>query len=135
MILNWEANGTFRARNYTNGSEINTVNFNSAFDVNGPASLTLSLTRESDNTFSAAFDSGSGLIQLNSTGGTETEIFTAGDIGNGDFFIGIETFGSGTRNFDNLQIQAIPEPGSLAFLAVSLGTLMATRRRRRSIQQ
>ena len=103
--FNWKTDGTFRARRYTNGSGTDT-NFDSSFDTGASTSVTLYLTRESDNTFSAAFDSGSGLTQLNTTGGTEKQIFTAGDTGNGALYIGVETFGSGVRNFDNLQVSA-----------------------------
>jgi manganese-dependent ADP-ribose/CDP-alcohol diphosphatase len=106
--LNWMLDtGKFRARSYTNGGTATNTNFHTDFDVNGPASLTLYLTRESDNTFSAAYSSiGGAMIQLNTTGGTEKQIFTAGDTGNGDLYIGVETFGSGVRNFDNLQVSA-----------------------------
>ncbi len=122
--LNWESDGTFRARRYTDGSGTNT-DFHSSFDVNGPDSLTLYLTRESDNTFSAAYDSGSALTQLNTTGGTEKEIFTAGDTGNGDMFIGVETFGSGVRNFDNLRAGTLTELPTISSFSAS-STLIST---------
>lgn len=125
--LLWEADGTFRARNYDDGTE-STVFFHSSFDVAEPGPLTLYLTREGDNTFSAAFDSGSGLTQLNTTGGTEKQIFTAGDTGNGDLYFGVETWNNvGTRNFDNLTVT--PEPSSTALLGLG-GLALALRRRR-----
>ena len=125
--LNWTAVG-FRARNYTNGTGTN-LNFNSAFSVPAPAALTLFLTRETDNTFSAAFDSGSGLTQLNTTGGAEKQIFAVGDTGNGDLFIGVETFDPGVRTFDNLTVTAIPEPSSTALLGLSgLGLILRRRK-------
>jgi hypothetical protein len=91
--------------------------------------MTLYLTRESDNTFSAAYSSiGGAMIQLNTTGGTEKQIFTAGDTGNGDLFIGVETYNSGVRNFDNLAV--VPEPASAALLLGLGGLALAFRRRR-----
>ena len=124
--LNWESDGTFRARRYTDGSGTNT-NFHSSFDVNGPDSLTLYLYRVSDNVFAAAFDDGSGFTWLNTTGGTERQDFTAGDTGNGALYIGVETFDSGVRNFDNLTVT--PEPSSTALLG--LGGLALIFRRRK----
>ena len=99
--LHWKADGTFQAKNYLNGTAT-VVTFDSSFDTGDSTSVTLYLTRETDNTFSAAYDSGSGLIQLNGTGGTEKQIFTAGDTGNGDLYIGVETWQAGVRTFDNL---------------------------------
>jgi hypothetical protein len=126
--LNWEIDGTFRARNYTNGSGTIT-NFHSSFNVASGSSLTLYLTRETDNTFSAAYSSiGGAIFQLNTTGGTEKQIFTAGDTGNGDLFIGVETYPSGVRNFDNLAV--VPEPASAALLLGLGGLALAFRRRR-----
>lgn len=117
--FNW--NGAFKARRYTDGSATDT-NFDSSFDVaTGP--LTLYLTRESDNTFSAAFDSGSGLTQLNTTGGTEKEMFTAGDAGNGALYIGVETFGSGTRSFDNLRVSMLADQPILSSFTASATTI------------
>ena len=126
--FNWMSSGQFRARSYSSGSETNT-NFASSFDVDGPSSLTLYLTRETDNTYSAAFDSGSGLTQLNTTGGTEKQIFTAGDTGNGDLFIGVETYNSGVRNFDNLTVTAVPEPSAAALIGLG-GIALILRRRK-----
>lgn len=126
--LNWETDGTFRARNYTNGSGTIT-NFDASFDTGVSTSLTLYLTRETDNTFSAAYSSiGGAMIQLNTTGGTEKQIFTAGDTGNGDLYIGVETWNSGVRNFDNLAV--VPEPASAALLLGLGGLALAFRRRR-----
>ena len=99
--LHWKADGTFQAKNYLNGTPT-VVTFDSSFDTGVSTSVTLYLTRETDNTFSAAYDSGSGLTQLNGTGGTEKQIFTAGDTGNGDLYIGVETWEEGVRTFDNL---------------------------------
>ena len=99
--LHWKADGTFQAKNYLNGTPT-VVTFDSSFDTGVSTSVTLYLTRETDNTFSAAYDSGSGLTQLNGTGGTEKQIFTAGDTGNGDLYIGVETWQEGARTFDNL---------------------------------
>ena len=130
--FNWMSNGQFRARSYTNGSETNT-NFHSSFVVGSPSSLTLYLTRETDNTYSAAFafDSGSGsvLTQLNTTGGTEKQIFNAGDTGNGDLFIGVETYNPGERNFDNLTVTAVPEPSAAALIGLG-GIALILRRRK-----
>lgn len=125
--FNWYSDGTFRARSYTNGSVTDT-NFDSSFNVASGSSLTLYLTRESDNTFSAAYTIGGAMIQLNTTGGTEKQIFTAGDTGNGDLFIGVETYNSGVRNFDNLAV--IPEPVSAALLFGFGGLAVMFRRRR-----
>ncbi len=99
--LHWKADGTFQAKNYLNGTAT-VVTFDSSFASGASTSVTLYLTRETDNTFSAAYDSGSGLTQLNGTGGTEKQIFTAGDTGNGDLYIGVETWQAGVRTFDNL---------------------------------
>lgn len=126
--LLWELDGTFRARNYTNGSESGTVVFDSSFFVAEPGPLTLYLYRASDNEFAAAFDDGSGFTWLNTTGGTERQDFTAGDTGNGALYIGVETYGSGTVNFDNLTL-AVPEPSSTALLG--LGGLAFCMRRKR----
>ena len=127
--LNWKTDGTFRARRYTDGSAIDT-NFDSSFDTGVSTSLTLYLTRETDNTFSAAYSSiiGGAIFQLNTTGGTEKQIFTAGATGNGDMYIGVETYNSGTRNFDNLAV--VPEPASAALLLGLGGLALAFRRRR-----
>ncbi|MDG1240972.1 MAG: PEP-CTERM sorting domain-containing protein [Opitutae bacterium] len=126
--LNWESDGNFRARSYDDGSNTNTE-FDSGFNVASGGSLTLYLTRETDNTFSAAYSAiGGAMIQLNTTGGTEKQIFTAGDTGNGDLFIGVETFGGGVRNFDNLAV--VPEPASAALLLGLGGLALAFRRRR-----
>ena len=99
--LHWKADGTFQAKNYLSGTPT-VVTFDSSFDTVASTSVTLYLTRETDNTFSAAYDSGSGLTQLNTTGGTEKKIFTAGDTENGDLYIGVETWQEGVRTFDNL---------------------------------
>ena len=99
--LHWKADGTFQAKNYLSGTPT-VVTFDSSFDTGASTSVTLYLTRETDNTFSAAYDSGSGLTQLNTTGGTEKQIFTAGDTENGDLYIGVETWQEGVRTFDNL---------------------------------
>jgi hypothetical protein len=126
--LNWETDGTFKARRYTNGSGT-TTNFDASFETGVSTSLTLYLTRETDNTFSAAYSSiGGAMIQLNTTGGTEKQIFSAGDTGNGDLFIGVETYQSGVRNFDNLAV--VPEPASAALLLGLGGLALAFRRRR-----
>ena len=126
--LNWESDGNFRARSYDDGTGTNTE-FDSAFNVASGGSLTLYLTRETDNTFSAAYSAiGGAMIQLNTTGGTEKQTFTAGDTGNGDLFIGVATFGRGVRNFDNLAV--VPEPASAALLLGLGGLALAFRRRR-----
>ena len=126
--LNWESDGNFRARSYTDGTGTNTE-FDSAFNVASGGSLTLYLTRETDNEFSAAYSAiGGAMIQLNTTGGTEKQIFTAGDTGNGNLFIGVETFNGGVRNFDNLAV--VPEPASAALLLGLGGLALAFRRRR-----
>ena len=127
--FNWYSDGTFRARSYTNGGTATNTNFHSSFNEASGSSMTLYLTRESDNTFSAAYSSiGGAMIQLNTTGGTEKQIFTAGDTGNGDLFIGVETYNSGVRNFDNLAV--VPEPASAALLLGLGGLALAFRRRR-----
>jgi hypothetical protein len=126
--LNWMTDGKFRARRYTNGSGT-TTNFNAAFDVAEPGPLTLYLYRVADNTFAAAYDNGSGFTWLNTTGGAERQDFTAGDTGNGALYIGVETFGGGERNFDNLTL-SVPEPSSTALLG--LGGLALMLRRKRS---
>jgi hypothetical protein len=126
--LNWESDGTFRARRYTDGN-LTTTNFHSSFIVASGSSLTLYLTRETVNTFSAAYSSIGGTIsQLNTTGGDEKQIFSAGDTGNGDLFIGVETYNVGVRNFDNLAV--VPEPASAALLLGLGGLALAFRRRR-----
>jgi len=125
--FNWEIDGTFRARNYTNGSD-STINFDNSFDVNDPGPVTLYLYRASDNVFAAAFDDGSGFTWLNTTGGTEREDFIVGDTGNGALYVGVETFAFGERNFDNLTL-SVPEPSSTALLG--LGGLALVLRRKR----
>ena len=127
--FNWMPNGQFSARGYTNGSATTTLSFDSSFVVGGPSSLTLYLTRETDNTYSAAFDSGSGLTQLNTTGGTEKQIFNAGATGNGDLFIGVETYNTGVRNFDNFTVTAVPEPSAAALIGLG-GIALILRRRK-----
>ena len=126
--LNWRAGGTFQAKNYTNGSALSPITFDSSFDVDA-GSVTLYLYRASDNEFAAAFDGGSGFTWLNTTGGTEREDFTVGDTGNGALYVGVETFNNtGTRNFDNLTL-SVPEPSSTALLG--LGGLALVLRRKR----
>ena len=125
--FNWESDGTFQARNYTNGSALPTIHFDSSFDVDAD-SVTLYLYRASDNVFAAAFDDGSGFTWLNTTGGTERQDFTVGDTGNGALYVGVETYNSGTRNFDNLTL-SVPEPSSTALLG--LGGLALVLRRKR----
>ena len=120
--FNWKSDGKFKVENYDDNVKT-TISFHSSFDIDGPASLTLYLTRETDNTYSAAFDSGSGITQLNTTGGTEKQIFTAGDTGNGDMFIGVETFGSGVRNFDNLQVNILAEQPIISNFSASSTTI------------
>lgn len=124
--LNWKVDGTFQAKNYTNGS-LSTINFDSSFDVDA-SSATLYLYRASDNEFAAAFDDGSGFTWLNTTGGTEREDFTVGDTGNGALYVGVENYNSATRNFDNLTL-SVPEPSSTALLG--LGGLALVLRRKR----
>jgi hypothetical protein len=125
--LNWRAGGTFQAKNYTNGSALSPITFDSSFDVDA-GSVTLYLYRASDNEFAAAFDGGSGFTWLNTTGGTEREDFTVGDTGNGALYVGVETYNPGTRNFDNLTL-SVPEPSSTALLG--LGGLALVLRRKR----
>ena len=125
--LNWEIDGTFKAKNYTNGSALSPITFDSSFDVDA-GSVTLYLYRASDNEFAAAFDGGSGFTWLNTTGGTEREDFTVGDTGNGALYVGVETYNPGTRNFDNLTL-SVPEPSSTALLG--LGGLALVLRRKR----
>ena len=128
--LNWETDGTFKAKNYTNGSALasSPINFDSSFDVDA-SSVTLYLYRASDNVFAAAFDDGSGFTWLNTTGGTERQDFAVGDTGNGTLYVGVETFNNtGTRNFDNLTL-SVPEPSSTALLG--LGGLALVLRRKR----
>ncbi|MDG1358603.1 MAG: PEP-CTERM sorting domain-containing protein [Akkermansiaceae bacterium] len=124
--LNWETNGTFQAKNYTNGTA-STLGFDGAFDVDA-SSVTLYLYRASDNVFAAAFDDGSGFTWLNTTGGTEREDFTVGDTGNGALYVGVETYNPGTRNFDNLTL-SVPEPSSTALLGLGGLALMLRRKR------
>jgi len=125
--FNWESDGTFQAKNYTNGSALSPITFDSSFDVDA-GSVTLYLYRASDNEFAAAFDGGSGFTWLNTTGGTEREDFTVGDTGNGALYVGVETYNPGTRNFDNLTL-SVPEPSSTALLG--LGGLALVLRRKR----
>ena len=125
--LNWEIDGTFQAKNYTNGSPLSPITFDNSFDVDA-GSVTLYLYRASDNEFAAAFDGGSGFTWLNTTGGTEREDFTVGDTGNGALYVGVETYNPGTRNFDNLTL-SVPEPSSTALLG--LGGLALVLRRKR----
>jgi len=125
--LNWRPDGLFEARNYTNGSALSPITFDSSFDVDA-GSVTLYLYRASDNEFAAAFDGGSGFTWLNTTGGTEREDFTVGDTGNGALYVGVETYNPGTRNFDNLTL-SVPEPSSTALLG--LGGLALVLRRKR----
>ncbi len=124
--LNWETNGTFQAKNYTNGTA-STLGFDGAFVVDA-GSVTLYLYRASDNVFAAAFDDGSGFTWLNTTGGTEREDFTVGDTGNGALYVGVETYNPGTRNFDNLTL-SVPEPSSTALLGLGGLALMLRRKR------
>jgi hypothetical protein len=127
--LNWRSNGTFRARSYTGGVKTE-LDFHSSFIVASGSSLTLYLTRETDNTFSAAYSSSIGgtIEQLNTTGGSEKQTFSAGVTGQGDLFIGVETYNGGVRNFDNLAV--VPEPASAALLLGLGGLALAFRRRR-----
>jgi hypothetical protein len=73
--LKWDTFGTFIARKYNDSGSASDTRFDSNFSVAPGGSITLYLTRESDNTFSAACRSsiGGALMQLNTTGGTEKE--------------------------------------------------------------
>ena len=99
--LRWNSNGTFTARNYVNGTQ-NQVSFASSF--NAVEFVTLYLTRKTATTFSAVFDDGSGVRNLNQTGGTEEQTFSISGLDTSPLFIGVETWDSGLREFIDLQV-------------------------------
>lgn len=117
--LHWDTGGVFRIRTYTNGTGTDT-NFDAAA-ITG--SVTLCLTRVTDNTYSATANG----TLLETAGGTS--VFTAGDTGNGDMFFGVEAFNTGTRAFDNLCVTPVPEPTSTALLGLG-GIALILRRRK-----
>ena len=110
--LNWTGTGAMRGRIYNSGSGTD----DSFAGAVSPSSLYI--TRDTDTSYTYGYDS------------TElaTGVTIAGTAGI-DMQVGIETFGSGTRAFDNLEITSVPEPSSAALLG--LGGLALLRRRRK----
>jgi hypothetical protein len=100
--FNWKTNGSFKALTYANGEKTNTIEFHSSLS-SSTGSVTLHITRESDNTFSFAFDSGGEITELNTTGNTEKQIFTISELNSEDLYVGFETFDTGIRLFNNLR--------------------------------
>ena len=81
-------------------------------------SLTLFITRDDADTFTVGHNSGSGDIAVGS--------YDVTGLNSDGLFVGVENFSNFTNTFDNLRI--IPEPGSLALLALS-GVCVLRRRR------
>ncbi len=119
--------GSFEFQAYSGTGAV----YDSAFNISAGSAITLFLTRESADTFSAAYDAGSGLVQLNTSGGTEKQIISVTGVPSSTLFIGVEGYGDsaseGAVSFDNLQV-VIPEPSTMALLG--LGGLALLRRRR-----
>ncbi len=91
--------GSFVFQAYAGGD----TNFHPSFNISAGTALTLFLTRETANTFSAAYDAGSGLVQLNTSGGSEKQIFTVTGLTSASLFVGVESYAS-TTSFDNLRV-------------------------------
>lgn len=110
--------GDFRSRIYNNGTQTT-----STYDTNlADSAVTLYILRNTDSNFSVGYDIGGGLVTL--------ETYDVAAVGTQDLFIGVEAF-STSESFDNLTIGSIadiPEPGSLALLALS-GLALLRRRR------
>ena len=126
-----QTDGSFLFQAYTNSTTATDTEYHDSLSVSDGTPFTLYLTRETDNTFSAAFDAGSGLVQLNTTGGTEKEILSAGDTGNGLLYIGVEAYNQtsgASATIDNLRITAVPEAAT--GLLIGLSGLALLRRRR-----
>jgi hypothetical protein len=118
------ANGSdFIVEAYTNGTRTQYFSSQTASPT-----FTFSLTRESENTFSAAFN---GTPVVSDTFTTGQTVFTAGETTNtGDLFVGFEVY-AGTANLDNFTITGIPEPSNFLLLGLS-GFMMVLLRRRRA---
>ena len=114
--LNVQNGSNIRSRIYNNGS-LSTANYGGSYNLN--LDYTLYITRNSDSNFTVAYDNGSGVVSL--------DTYDVAAVGSQELYVGVERFGS-TMAFDNLQIVAVPEPGSLALLG--LGGLCLLRRRR-----
>ena len=108
--LNWGYNGTnlMRVRHYNNGTGT-TINGHSSFNPSSP--LTLYITRETDTTFSCAYDDGTGIKQINTDGSTNKYIITISGVAGKTLYAGVECFNSGTRVFSNLRTTNIGKIG------------------------
>ena len=94
--LRWNSSGTFTSRNYINGTSTN-KDFDSSFSAFDQ--VTLYIKRESNTTFSASFDLGSGKVNFNDSGGDEKQILTITGLSSDPLFIGLETYHLGSREF------------------------------------
>lgn len=108
---------TLKSRTYRNGSATDVT-----YAYAGSGDLALYIYRDDATTYRIGHDSGSGIV-INDTI-TITE--TAADTG---LFVGFEAYQPPTRNFQNLEIAAIPEPTTAALLG--LGGLALILRRRK----
>lgn len=108
---------TLSARTYRDGAQ--TI---SNYAYAGSGALTLYVYRDDATTYRIGHDSGSGIV-INDT---ITINETGADTG---LFVGFEGYAGSTRNFQNLEIAAIPEPSSTALLG--LGGLALILRRRK----
>jgi hypothetical protein len=108
---------TLKSRTYRDGA-----NTDVDYAYAGSGDLTLYIYRDDATTYRIGHDSGSGIV-INDTI-TITE--TAADTG---LFVGFEGYAGSTRNFQNLEIAAIPEPSTTALLG--LGGLALILRRRK----
>lgn len=109
----------FRSRTYRDGVGT-TVDYASA---DAALDLTLYVLRDTATEYRLGYDAGAGLSILDSLTINETS-------GAAGLFVGIEGFSGGTRVLDNLQISAVPEPGT-AVLALFAGITGIGLRRKR----
>ena len=110
LRFHWQFTGNFRARAYNNGVNSDT-NFPNTNNVStGP--VTLHITRVTDTSFNVAYDSGSGVVTLN------TNPITIAGVGSDPLYIGVESWNTGTRTFSNIRTTNIGKLGVIGSFSV-----------------